>query len=79
MIYPIYYFGLHFFKFLSQKPFEMKILKMAHLTFLLFFHLKMIFFHILKLLYIALKKLIHNMIIVKLFTWLTKYSNHMES
>ncbi len=81
MIYLIYYFRLHYFlfEFLNQEPFEMKILKMAHLTFFLFLHLKMIFLHILQLLYIALKKFIHNLIIIKLFTWLTKYSNHMES
>jgi len=55
--------------------FEMKILKMTHLTYLVIFHLKMIFVKMLichKLMVIAPKnRPICDMTIIKLFTWLT--------
>jgi hypothetical protein len=62
------------FELVNQKMFEMKILKMTNLIYLVIFHLKMIIYQNVNLPHICghhPKTPICDMIIIKLVTWLT--------
>jgi len=62
------------FELVNQKMFEIKILKMTHLIYLVIFHLKMIIYQNINLPHTyghRSKTSICDMIIIKLFTWLT--------
>jgi hypothetical protein len=67
----------------QPKMFEMQFLKMVHLTFIVVFHLKIIVNQNVNLPHIVWslpqKQFICDMIIIKLFIWLTNLIQQMES